>query len=102
MLVLECDDTAFVRATYINQARVHQGYHYPRSLSTAMKSANYFRRFNQDYSFCINRAFDPIYATSVFQKVDWGPLTVLREGVLFVGSRLLSGAMSIALVPVLM
>lgn len=64
VLVLECDATPFRRATYINQARVHQGYHYPRSVSTAMKSAGYFARFNQDFSFCINRCFEQIYATS--------------------------------------
>lgn len=64
VLVLECDTTPFRRATYINQARVHQGYHYPRSISTAMKSAGYFERFNKDYAFCINREFEKIYATS--------------------------------------
>ena len=48
ILVIECDAKAFGRATYINQARVHMGYHYPRSLSTAMKSAGYFERFNKD------------------------------------------------------
>lgn len=64
VLVLECDPTPFRRATYINQARVHQGYHYPRSISTAMKSAHYFDRFNKDFGFCINREFDQIYATS--------------------------------------
>lgn len=64
VLVLEKDKSAFGRATFINQARVHQGYHYPRSLSTAMKSAHYFDRFNKDYSFCINREFEKVYATS--------------------------------------
>lgn len=64
VLVLECDKTPFRRATYINQARVHQGYHYPRSISTAMKSAGYFERFNNDYGFCINSEFEKIYATS--------------------------------------
>lgn len=64
VLVLEWEPTPFRRATYINQARVHQGYHYPRSLSTAMKSAGYFERFNRDYSFCINREFQKVYATS--------------------------------------
>lgn len=64
ILVLECDSSPFRRATYINQARVHQGYHYPRSISTALKSAGYFSRFNKDYGFCINREFDKIYATS--------------------------------------
>ena len=64
ILVLEADSGPFMRATYVNQARVHQGYHYPRSISTAMKSAGYFERFNRDYEFCINRSFDQIYATS--------------------------------------
>lgn len=64
VLVLECDPTPFRRATYINQARVHQGYHYPRSISTAMKSAGYFQRFNEDYGFCVNREFEKVYATS--------------------------------------
>ena len=64
VLVLECDPAPFGRATYINQARVHQGYHYPRSLSTALKSAGYFERFNRDFAFCINREFHKVYATS--------------------------------------
>lgn len=62
--VLEYDSEAFKRATYINQARVHMGYHYPRSLSTAVKSAGYFNRFNEDYGFCVLDKFDQIYATS--------------------------------------
>ena len=69
VLVLECDKAPFSRATYINQARVHQGYHYPRSLSTAVKSAGYFERFNKDFAFCINREFDQIYATS--SRYSW-------------------------------
>lgn len=64
VIVLECDPTPFRRATFINQARVHQGYHYPRSISTAMKSAGYFERFNKDFAFCVNKEFDQIYATS--------------------------------------
>ncbi len=64
VLVLEYEDAAFKRATYINQARVHMGYHYPRSYSTAIKSAGYFNRFNEDYGFCILTKFDQIYATS--------------------------------------
>lgn len=62
--VLELEEEAFSRATYVNQARVHMGYHYPRSLATAWKSAGYFRRFVEDYSFCIHSGFRQIYATS--------------------------------------
>lgn len=64
ILVLEKDNAAFKRATYINQARVHMGYHYPRSYSTAIKSAGYFDRFNKDYGFSILSKFDQVYATS--------------------------------------
>lgn len=64
VLVLEYDSAPFMRATYINQARVHMGYHYPRSLTTAVKSAGYFRRFVEDFGFCIHDKFDQIYATS--------------------------------------
>lgn len=64
VLVVEKDSTPFRRATYINQARVHMGYHYPRSYSTAIKSRNYFDRFVEDYNFCIEKKFKKIYATS--------------------------------------
>lgn len=64
VVVLEQEEAPFTRATYINQARVHMGYHYPRSLSTAMKSAGYFRRFVEDYGFCIHSGFQQVYATS--------------------------------------
>lgn len=77
VLVLECDPTPFRRATYINQARVHQGYHYPRSISTAMKSAGYFERFNKDYAFCVNKEFDQIYATS--SQYSWSDGKQFKE-----------------------
>lgn len=71
VLVLEYENAPFGRATYINQARVHMGYHYPRSFSTAIKSAGYFERFVSDYGFCILREFDQVYATSsVFSWTD--------------------------------
>ena len=69
VLVLEYDRAPFSRATYINQARVHMGYHYPRSLTTAVKSAGYFRRFVEDFGFCIHDKFDQVYATS--DKFSW-------------------------------
>lgn len=69
VLVLEYDSSPFMRATYINQARVHMGYHYPRSYSTAVKSRNYFDRFVEDYGFCIKNDFLKIYAIS--SKYSW-------------------------------
>ena len=69
VLVLEHEGDAFKRATFINQARVHMGYHYPRSYATAIKSAGYFKRFNEDYGFSILSKFDQIYATS--SRFSW-------------------------------
>lgn len=64
ILILEYDEKPFMRASYINQARVHMGYHYPRSYTTAKKSADYYDLFNKDYEFCIKDDFDKIYAVS--------------------------------------
>ncbi len=64
VLLLEADEAAMSRATYVNQARVHLGYHYPRSISTALKTREYFDRFNEDYGFCVLSSFQQIYATS--------------------------------------
>lgn len=77
VVVLECDPEPFKRATYINQARIHNGYHYPRSISTALKSAGYFERFNKDYEFCINSEFDQIYATS--SSYSWTDGTQFKD-----------------------
>lgn len=46
-------------------------------------------------AFLSNKAF-------VFQKGDWSPQALLREGGMFVGSRVLSGIVGVGLVPVLM
>lgn len=43
--VFEYDDAPFRRATYINQARVHMGYHYPRSFSTGDQICRLFQTF---------------------------------------------------------
>ncbi len=64
VLVAEYEREPFTRATFVNQARLHMGYHYPRSLATALKTAEYFERFNHDFSDCISRSFDQVYAMS--------------------------------------
>ena len=77
VLVLERDPGPFMRATYINQARVHMGYHYPRSYSTAIKSAHYFERFCKDFSFCLRTDFDQVYATSA--HFSWTDAAAFRR-----------------------
>lgn len=77
ILVLEHDPEAFSRATYINQARVHMGYHYPRSYTTAKTSADYYDRFVEDYNFCIHNTFDKIYAIS--KNFSWTNSTQFKK-----------------------
>ena len=62
--LIEAGARPFMRASFVNQARVHNGYHYPRSLATAAKLATYFQKFNDQFHSAINRSFDKIYATA--------------------------------------
>lgn len=64
ILIVEKDKEILSRASFVNQARVHNGYHYPRSISTATNSSKYFERFYKDYKFAINKEFRSIYAIS--------------------------------------
>ena len=62
VLIIETEKTYFNRGSYVNQARLHNGYHYPRSYSTASKSVKYFDRFYNDFKEGINDSFEKIYA----------------------------------------
>ena len=64
VLVLEYEDAPFTRASSVNQARLHMGYHYPRSYTTAITTAKYFDRFVNDYKESIKSDFEQVYATS--------------------------------------
>ncbi|HHD7441536.1 TPA: FAD-dependent oxidoreductase [Citrobacter braakii] len=52
------------RASYNNQARVHNGYHYPRSILTALRSRISFPRFVDEFRDCIDSDFDKYYLIS--------------------------------------
>jgi glycine/D-amino acid oxidase-like deaminating enzyme len=62
VLVVEMGDTLLGRASYGNQARVHNGYHYPRSLLTALRCRVNFPRFVDDFSDAIVDDFEKLYA----------------------------------------
>lgn len=47
--VLESSEDLMNRASYVNQARVHNGYHYPRSILTAYRSQVNFPSFADEY-----------------------------------------------------
>ena len=60
--IVDVADRPLTRASLINQARVHNGYHYPRSAYTALRSAHYYDRFVRDFPRAINRQFRAMYA----------------------------------------
>jgi hypothetical protein len=64
VLVVEKESSLLSRASYRNQARVHNGYHYPRSFTTAYRSSKNFSRFAHDWEQCIKRDFAKYYAIS--------------------------------------
>ena len=59
--LVETEPTFMSRASYNNQARVHQGYHYPRSILTALRSRLSFPRFVEEFSDCIDSEFAKYY-----------------------------------------
>ncbi len=61
VIVETCPDL-MQRASYINQARVHNGYHYPRSILTGLRSRVNFPRFVEDFPECVTESLDAYYA----------------------------------------
>lgn len=71
VLIVERDSDLMQRASLINQARVHGGYHYPRSLLTALRSRVNLPVFSEEYADCIDSSFIKYYAiASQFSKVS--------------------------------
>lgn len=64
VLVVEKENDVMQRASYANQARVHNGYHYPRSILTALRSRISFPRFVDEFESCIDSDFDKYYMIS--------------------------------------
>ena len=52
------------RASFNNQARVHNGYHYPRSILTALRSRISFPRFVDEFRDCVDSDFEKYYLIS--------------------------------------
>ncbi len=73
ILVIEKESEMLTHASYVNQARVHNGYHYPRSVLTAFRSAVNFPRFCSDYDEAIVNDFDKYYGIArILSKVNAG------------------------------
>lgn len=62
VILLEAGSQLLARASRVNQARVHTGFHYPRSALTAVKSMVLHRRFASDFPDAVVDDFQMLYA----------------------------------------
>lgn len=62
IVLLEREPQLLQRASYHNQARVHNGYHYPRSFTTAYRSRVNLPKFVLDWPDAVKRDFTKLYA----------------------------------------
>ena len=73
VLLIEKESRLFSRASAINQARLHGGYHYPRSIATARVAHEYKEKFLNDHMPMVNHRFRQYYGidkTSSFTSDD--------------------------------
>lgn len=64
--LLEKQNRLFEKASLVNQARLHGGYHYPRSLATAALSDEHKARFTEEHRAFVNFSFEKYYAIDRF------------------------------------
>jgi glycine/D-amino acid oxidase-like deaminating enzyme len=62
ILLVEKEVSLLARASYNNQARVHNGYHYPRSFTTAYRSRVNLPKFVRDWPQAVKTDFTKLYA----------------------------------------
>jgi glycine/D-amino acid oxidase-like deaminating enzyme len=65
--LLEREMRLLSRASFNNQARVHGGYHYPRSVLTAMRARHLYARFRREFASAIDGDFQHVYAIARHQ-----------------------------------
>lgn len=62
IMLVERESALMMRASYNNQARIHNGYHYPRSFNTAYRSRINLPRFVKDLPHAVKQDFTNLYA----------------------------------------
>ncbi|WP_313623700.1 FAD-dependent oxidoreductase [Achromobacter sp.] len=62
IVLVEQESALLQRASYNNQARVHNGYHYPRSFTTAYRSRVNLPKFVRDWPEAVTQDFTKLYA----------------------------------------
>jgi len=62
VVLLERGERLLARSSFVNQARVHFGYHYPRSFTTAYRSIVNAPRFTEEFGRVVFSDFTKLYA----------------------------------------
>ncbi|MCS6928459.1 MAG: FAD-binding oxidoreductase [Saprospiraceae bacterium] len=62
VVLLEKETNLLQKASLVNQARLHSGYHYPRSIATAKMSDAHKERFTAEHRPFIHSTFEKYYA----------------------------------------
>ncbi len=62
IVLIEREAALLTRASYNNQARIHNGYHYPRSYTTAYRSRVNLPKFVSDWPDAVKQDFTKLYA----------------------------------------
>jgi len=75
VLLVERESRLLGRASLRNQARVHNGYHYPRSILTSLRSRLNYARFLTEYADCVDESFTHYYAIATGSKVTASQFT---------------------------
>ena len=75
VLLVERESRLLGRASLRNQARVHNGYHYPRSILTSLRSRLNYARFLTEYADCVDETFTHYYAIATGSKVTASQFT---------------------------
>ncbi len=70
VILIEQEDDICKHASGNNQARVHNGYHYPRSLSTLISSHRHYERFIREFKDCVSSDYKSIYALAKDSLID--------------------------------
>ena len=64
VLLIERESDLLRRASYCNQARIHSGFHYPRSFHTAYRSRVNSPLFIRDFADCVSDDFVSLYCVA--------------------------------------
>jgi glycine/D-amino acid oxidase-like deaminating enzyme len=64
VVLVERESALMQRASHNNQARIHMGYHYPRSILTGLRSRVNSARFMREFADCIDERFTMYYAVA--------------------------------------